>query len=46
MTDAIIKKLLEMAAEMTEEQRAEFIFVAKELLRLPSDFRVAQESPR
>ena len=31
----IVKKLIEMAAEMNEEQKNEFIACAKELLLLP-----------
>lgn len=31
----IVKKLIEMAAEMNEEQKKEFIACAKELLLLP-----------
>lgn len=44
MYDAIVKKLLEMAAQMTPEQKKEFLTAAKELLLLPKDSLFVLES--
>lgn len=44
MYDAIVKKLLEMAEQMTPEQKKEFLTAAKELLLLPKDSLFVLES--